>query len=136
MQRRSFLTSASVSLGAVALPLAAKAKGADPMIAVFEEWLEARRTWLALANLPGNENWDDPRSLEASKREYCAENRMLELTPTSLEGIAALAVLAWQYVCPASTDPEEFAVEAAQNECRALIAIWRACSGREGYPTT
>jgi tRNA-dihydrouridine synthase len=69
-------------------------------------------------------------------RENRAEELMLELAPTSLKGIAALAALAWVYVNPGCTDPEEFAECAQTYDCRAVMAIWRACTGRDGYPTT
>lgn len=106
----------------------------DPLVALYREWLDARRKWRELSDLPGNENWDDPRSLAAEAREYAAEDQMLAVAPTSLEGIAALAALAWFYARPLCTDPEEFAERAKSQDSRALMAIWRACTGRDGYP--
>ena len=136
MSRRTLLSALPVAGAAAALPFAAMAKGSDPMVPVFEEWLEARRIWRELADFPGNEDWDDPRSLAAEARENRAEELMLELAPTSLEGIAALAALAWVYVNPGCANPEEFAERAQTYDCRAVMAIWHACTGRDGYPTS
>ncbi|MEY8842367.1 hypothetical protein AB9K41_25330, partial [Cribrihabitans sp. XS_ASV171] len=60
----------------------------------------------------------------------------LSLTPTSSEGIAALVALAWVYIGPASLNPEKFEEQAQSYDCRALTAIWRACTGKDGYPET
>ena len=136
LSRRTLLTALPVAGMAAALPLSAEAKVPDPMVAIYHEWLEARKTWRELADLPGNEYWDDPRSLAAEARELSAEGRMLELVPTSLEGIAALAALAWSDVKPGSTNPQEFTEAAQSLDCLAVMAIWRACTGLEGYPTT
>ena len=136
ISRRTLLTALPASGVALALPVAAKADHSDPLVPLYHEWLDARRTWRELSDLPGNGNWDDPRSLEAEAREDAAENSMLTLKPTSLEGIAALAALAWVYVGPGTTNPEEFADQAQAYECQAVMAIWRACTGQDGYPTT
>lgn len=123
-----------------ALPAAAAAGPAtaglaeDPVLPVFRDWLDAKRTWRALADLPGNEDWDDPRSIAAAAREDAAEVRMLELGARTPEGIAALATLVWDYIGPATFDPEKFALKAASRECRAVMAIWQACTGQTGYP--
>ncbi len=125
MSRRSLLA---------ALPAAAATLAEDPILPVFRDWLDARRTWLALAELPGNGDWDDPRSIAAAERWDTAEARMLELGATTPEGIAALATLAWDYIRPGTFDPEEFALAARAPECRAVMAIWQACTGQVGYP--
>ncbi|WP_306043866.1 hypothetical protein [Mameliella sp. MMSF_3455] len=115
---------------------AAAASEPDPLVPLYHEWLDARRTCRALAALPGNEDWDDPRAVAAEARETAAEKQMLTLKPTSFEGIGALAALAWVFVGPATLDPQEFAEQAQSFECRALMAIWKACTGQDGYPVT
>lgn len=136
MSRRTLLTALPASGVALALPTAAASRETDPLVPLYQKWLEARREWRELADLPGNEDWDDPRSLAAEAREISAGEQMLRLKPTTLEGIGALAALAWVYVEPASTDPEEFAEEAKSYDCRAVMAIWNACTGLDGYPVT
>jgi len=106
MSRRTLL--AALPAAAVAGPAAA-VLAEDPILPVFRDWLDARRTWRALAELPGNGDWDDPRSVAASAREDAAEARMLELGARTPEGIAALAALAWDNIKPWETDPAEFA---------------------------
>lgn len=136
MSRRTLFTALPASGAALAFPQTAHAGTSDPLVPLYHEWLAARREWLELAKLPDNGNWDDPRSLAAEDREYAAERKMLELTPVSLEGAAALAAVAWVYVSPGCTDPDEFAERAQSRECRALMAIWRAGTGRNEYPQT
>ncbi|MEB3417026.1 hypothetical protein ACFSDD_04410 [Salipiger marinus] len=136
LSRRALLTALPASTAALAVPSIAPAAPEDPMMPLYRQWMEARRDWLALVTAPGNENWDDPRSLEARDREHAAEAGMLTLTATSLEGIGALAALTWDYISPACIDPVEFAERAQSLECRAVMAIWRACTGLDGYPIT
>jgi len=136
MKRRQFITAVPAAGAALALPATALADHPDPLVPLYHEWLNARRTWRELADLPGNEDWDDPRSLAAEARQDAAESSMLQLKPTSLEGIAALAALAWIYVSPGFEDPEENAALAQGYDCQAVKAIWKACTGQEGYPVT
>ena len=136
LSRRTLLTALPVAGMAAALPLSAEAKVPDPMLALYHEWLEARQTWKELAELPGNGNWDGPKFLAAEAREASAEKLMLETAPTSFEGIGALAAVAWVYVTPGVTDPQLFDEMAQSLDCRAVVAIWRACTGLDGYPTT
>ncbi|MEM1428601.1 MAG: hypothetical protein AAGG09_04000 [Pseudomonadota bacterium] len=136
MSRRTLLTALPATGAALALPAAAASREADPLVPLYHEWLDARREWRELADLPGNGNWDDPRSLAAEARENAAEDAMLTLKPTSLEGIGALAALAWVYVSPGTTDPYEFAERAQSYDCRAVMALWKACTGLDGYPVT
>ncbi|OLS46496.1 hypothetical protein BV509_20495 [Rhodovulum sulfidophilum] len=105
-------------------------------MALYHEWLSARREWRELAELPGNEDWTDPRSLAAEARESEAEDMMVALKPTSLEGIAALTALAWILVSPGNPNAEGFETAAQSYDCRVIASIWRACTGLEGYPVT
>lgn len=66
----------------------------DPILPVYSEWFAARSEWEALAKLEGNENYDDPRSLEASRKEFAAFDQLITMQPTSPAGIAALAHVA------------------------------------------
>jgi hypothetical protein len=134
MSRRT-LCIALPAAGLVA-PAAASPQAPDPMVILYREWLDVRRTVRDLMNLPGNEEWDDPRILAAQDREDAIEREMLETRPTSIEGIAALAALAWVYVHPGLTDPEEFVHFAQSRDCQAVIALWKACTGLDGYPMT
>lgn len=136
MSRRTILTALPATGVALALPCAAATQPPDPFPALYRDWLDARRTWRELANLPDNGNWDSPETLDAERRENEAEDKMLELNPQTPEAIAALVALAWVYVGPGATDPEEYARQAQSIECRAVMAIWRACTGRDDYPAT
>lgn len=137
LSRRSLLAALPAAGALAALPAAVTASENDPVVSLYRDWLAARQEWRDLADLPGNGDWDDPRSIAAQDREIDLERRMLMERPTSLEGVGALAAVAWNYVDPGFLDPDDFR-EAMQNhgECRFLLAIWAACSGKEGYPET
>jgi len=136
LSRRSLLAALPASGALAALPSVTSAAEGDPVVSIYRNWLAARHEWLELAELPGNEDFDDPRSLNAHARELAAEDQMLAAAPSSLEGVAALVALAWSYIEPGSTDPDVYAVNAQSREFRALMAIWMACTGKEGYPET
>jgi hypothetical protein len=134
LSRRALISALPVSGVALALPGGASAAASDPVLPVYREWLEARRLWWELSQLPENGNFDDPRSIAAMERETAAENLMVTLTPTSLEGVAALAAVAWVYLDPGNVEKYD---EGAQSfECSVVLAIWRACTGLDGLPIT
>ncbi|ARO13369.1 hypothetical protein BVG79_00007 [Ketogulonicigenium robustum] len=102
----------------------------DPIVPLYREWAKAREEFFALADLPGNEDWDWPESVDADARENAAFWKMIELTPTSLAGIAALTHVLWTLDGPTaiegSSDRKE---EANHPNCKIMRAIWRATSG-------
>ncbi|WP_370049328.1 MULTISPECIES: twin-arginine translocation signal domain-containing protein [Salipiger] len=134
--RRAFLKGLPAASAALMLPSVASASAPDPVVAHYHDWLDARREWRELAELPENRNWDGPAMIAAQERGYQAEDEMLAHCATSPEGVAALVAIAWVYAGPTSTDPEIFDREASSIESRALRAAWRACTGDEGYPVT
>lgn len=136
LSRRSLLAALPAASALAALPGAATAADADPVVSIYRDWLAAREEWRVLSCLPGNDDWDDPRSLDAQAREDAAEEKMLAIKPTSLEGIGALVALAWAYAGPSVTDPESYGADVQSMDCRALMAIWTICTGKEGYPET
>lgn len=136
MKRRSFLSLAPSSGVALAFPAVTQAAQPDPMVKLYHEWLDARREWRELAELPGNGSYDHPESVAAEAREKEAAEAMMLLMPTSLEGMSALAALVWECVEPGVLDPVEYDRLAQLPECRVVKAIWKACTGKEGYPET
>lgn len=133
--RRALLKGLPAAAGAAMLaPGALEAAEPDPVVVFYHEWLDARREWRALAELPENANFDSPEMLAAQDREFRAQDDMCTHRATSREGIAALVALAWVYTGPSSTDPEIYEEEASSVESRALRAAWKACTGQEGYP--
>lgn len=134
LNRREIFAALPASGVALSAPQFVQSREADPIIPIYREWLATRREWQRLSELPENGNWDDPRSLAAEAREMALEDQMLKLTPTTLEGVGALAALAWVYVNPGASTPHEFEKEALGHDCRTIIAIWKACTGKEGFP--
>jgi hypothetical protein len=134
MTRRNLLAALPVSGLAAALPQVAPAATPDPVVVAYQEWLAARREWRELSELPGNEDFDDPRSLAADEHERVAMFAMLQNDPTSLEGIGALAALLWSDISHGCTDPSQFKHHPNFIECLTVEAIWKACTGQDGYP--
>lgn len=134
LTRRNLLSALPASGLAVALPQVAPAATPDPVVVAYDEWLSARREWRELSELPGNEDWDDPRSLAADERERVAMFAMLQNEPTSLEGIGALAALLWRDISHGCTEPDEIKDHPNYIECLTVEAIWKACTGADGYP--
>lgn len=134
MSRRALVTALPFSGAALAAPQIAQAHEPDPVVIAYQEWLAARSEGRTLAKLPGNENLDDPRQIAAEERELAATFRMLDSTPTTLEGIAALVALIWDDLASGSTDPDAFHRGAELIEFRAAKLIWQACTGKSGCP--
>jgi len=126
---------AALAASAAAAPVAAIAAGEDPIMPIFREWVAARREWLSYAELPGNGNWDFPENKAAEARDNAAFDVLVGMTPASMEGIAAMACLLWTFNGPlVNRDHEEFAEEMTCPERRLTLAIYRAASGRDGFP--
>lgn len=137
MPRRTLLTALPATGAALALSAAAASREVDPLVPLYHEWLAARREWFRLAELPGNENFDDPRMIALERVEGEIEDKMLATAPVSTAGVAALVALAWCFSCNCSrTDPIERAQKVKLPENQALMAIWSFCTGKEGEPDT
>ncbi len=138
VNRRTAFSALPVTGLAIALALPGNIEGnvSDPVVSLYAEWLTARKQWRALAELPGNENWRLPQSLAAEAREKEAAAKMLSTRPTSLAGVGALAALLWDEVNPGFNDPDEFASAVCSLECQLVLAIWRHCTGQDGYSLT
>ncbi len=106
----------------------------DPVIPVYHEWLAARREWRALAEIPGNENMDTPQMVACEQRIRQAAMRMLQVQPTTLPGIGAIVALLWAGEKSMYLSIEEGASDDTVIEQLAVQSIWRACTGRGGYP--
>lgn len=134
LTRRNLLASLPASGIALTLPHEAPADAPDPVVVAYGAWLAARREWRELSELPGNGNFDDPRSLAADERERVAMFAMLQNEPTSLEGIGALAALLWNEISHGCTDANQLKDHLNYIECLTVEAIWKACTGRDGFP--
>lgn len=107
----------------------------DPIIPLYQEWCDARREWLAIADEPGNGDWQHPDSKAAEARWDAAFDEMLKLTPASLPGIAAFAHVLWSLVGPSSAeDTPNYEEECKLPECILLAAIWRGAGGSAPHP--
>lgn len=90
--RRAFM-SALPALAAAPTVAASQRPANDPHADWMDQWRAARDRWLELANMPGNGNWDDPRSVECEKIQTEMENRLRTVPATTIDG--AIACLSW-----------------------------------------
>lgn len=134
--RRSLIS--SVPAASAALVFSASETAAqqeDPILSLSRERVIARDEWIRLSDVPGNENWDWPESVSTSDRQNCAIDSMADMSPTSLEGIAALTHVFWDLEGPSfRPDHEEYDEICNRTGNKLIRAIWRAASGREGLP--
>lgn len=134
LSRRALLAGLPIAATTLAAPaLAGEAE--DPILPYYREWIAATREWLSYAELPGNGNWDMPASRAAAARIDAAFFAMIEMTPVSMAGIAALAHVIWDSEGPSGFhDSSKFVEECAEPGNKLMLAIWRAASGESGLP--
>ncbi|QDL90471.1 hypothetical protein FDP22_00875 [Paroceanicella profunda] len=120
---------------ALALPLGAAVDGHSRILSHYQNWLAARAEWWRLSEIPGNEEYDDPRSLAAKETEYSEIAALLSLPPQTQAELAAFSHILWNRVGPTSLpDTDGFREEMREPGCRAMLAIWQATSGSSTYP--
>lgn len=107
----------------------------DPITPLYQEWCRAHRDWMAVADEPGNGNWDFPESKAAEARSDAAYEEMLGMTPTTLQGIKAFAHLLWSLVGPGSAEGTMgFDEECKLPDAILIAGIWRAAGGEGVHP--
>lgn len=116
---------------AVVVAPAALAAPQDPILPLYRQWREAHEAWKARVN---THDWEGPEMTALAEREEAAFNLMIDMTPTSLAGIAALAHVMWSWTALWAEGTEEREAEIDSCENLMLAAIWRAASGEVGVP--
>ena len=135
LTRRKLFMGMPLVAAALTVPALAKAEGEDPILPLYRQWVTARKEWYRYVDLPGNGNWDAPESKAASDQEDAAFWAMINMTPTSMAGIAALIHVLWDLDGPSGpTDSEEYLENADHPNCKLMRAIWRGASGQQGLP--
>lgn len=134
VSRRALL--AALPASTLALATVASSTPSDPILEHYKEWLGATAEWNRLSSMPGNEDWKWPASIEAERKADAALDAMVELTPSSLAGIAAMAHILWVLEGPVmAPGGEDHAEEMTWKGNRAILAIWQAATGLDGYPS-
>lgn len=138
IHRRGFLgTAASGMAAAVSVPsaLAAAASPEDPVLPLYRKWAASRMEWYRWADAPGNGNYDRPESIAAEEQLDEAFWAIIDTTPTTRAGIAALLVVLWDLTGPGCLkDTPEFIEEMEHSHNRLMASIWRGATRLSGLP--
>jgi len=135
--RRSVLTKGLAAAAVLSSLPAVAGEAEDPVLPVYREWAAARAAWSSLVGQLGDKrDWDSPECKAVEARETALFFELLDLTPTTMAGIAAMTHVMWDFMGPATRRDlvEEYAEECDQTENRLIRAIWRGASGRDGIP--
>lgn len=135
VSRRNLLTALPATALTVGMAGIAQSDPLDPVVPLYREWLAARQGWRELSDVPEHGFLDSPEMIEIEERWIQIEKVMVTERPTSKDGIAAMSALLWSFLTPGITDPDMMEDAVSRSiECRAVLAIWTACTGKEGYP--
>lgn len=129
LSRRAALAALAASSFAVTSIVAQDA--IDPILPHYRRWCQAREEWERLSYIPENKHWDFTESDRMDQIERKAFLAMVDMTPVSNEGIAALAHVLWDTAGPVSarSSPDR-GVECGHPENKLIRAIYRAASGQ------
>ena len=134
--RRSVLTKGLAAAAVLSSLPAVAGEAEDPVLSVYREWAAARAEWARMVEASENHDWETPECEAVEERETALFFELLDLTPTTMAGIAAMTHVMWDFMGPATRCDlaEEYAEECDQTENRLIRAIWRGASGRDGIP--
>jgi hypothetical protein len=128
MNRRTML--AALPTSTFALGAAASSTPTDPILTHYREWLDARAECMRLIYAAGNGSLDLPEIKAAEAREDVALDAMVELTPKTKEGMAALLHVVWYFeVQEAERQLPEYADQVEDPMHKAILGLWRATTG-------
>lgn len=99
----------------------------DPILPLYREWWDGMTEWYRIIRAPGYKG-ETPESVKAWRRWINAGDAIRDMTPTSMAGIAALAHVFWEFLGSASDEAE------LDPEFKPVVLIWRAASGKDGWP--
>lgn len=111
----------------------------DPTLFHYRVWRAVRAEWCrALVQVEDGQT--AVKNLDAIQRkELEARDALLALTPTTLDGIAAVAHLLWDELGPSKTNlsEDDYATRCGSDPVLKMIAaIWRAADGSHTPPVT
>ena len=133
-RRRVVAAGSLLALGGV--PALAAVAPEDPILPIYRRWRAVRAKRVIAIHDAECAGVDVCQAVEdLSDQEFAAFDELRELRPTSLAGIAACAHALWVYGGPCSLEGTADWIE----ECRSwenelILSIWRAASGRDGFP--
>lgn len=130
--RRAVLTAASALLAAPAVA----AEPEDPVLPIYRRWRENHEAWIAILEQPENRRLDCD-DIPGAKALFAAREKaffeLIDMTPVSLEGVAALAHVLWVDDGPSYREDHPGHIEEMKApELKLKAAMWRAISGPDG----
>lgn len=128
INRRTMLAALPVST--FALGAAASSTSTDPILTHYHDWLDARADQKRLELASGDKSYHLPEYKAAEAREDAASDAMVELTPTTKEGMAALLHIVWYFeVQEVERQLPEYADQVKDPMHKAMLGLWRALTG-------
>lgn len=108
----------------------------DPILPIYRRWCAVRAERMIAIHDAECARRDPCPIVEAlSDREFAAFDELRELTPASMAGIAACAHALWVYGGPCALEgTADWHEECRSWENELILSIWRAASGRDGFP--
>lgn len=97
MPRRSVL--AALPATGMAFAATASAEENDPVLDLYQEWLKALLGWQRLSRMNGHAE-DTQEMIDLVDRRFDLLDQIVDSTPRSLEGVAALAHVTWEEAGP------------------------------------
>jgi hypothetical protein len=104
MDRRAFIAAtAATALPATGIgpALALQSTGAgevDPLVAMFDRWLDARREWSRLAEI--HSDWDTPEMLTMGDIQSAMFHDIIETTAETFHGLHCQIIILWEEFGP------------------------------------
>lgn len=128
INRRTML--AALPASTLALAAVASSTPTDPILTHYREWLESRADQKRLVLASGDQSYHLPEYKAAEEREDAAWAAMVELTPTTTEGMAALLHIIWYFeVQELERQLPEYAEQVEDPMHKAILGLWRATTG-------
>lgn len=137
INRRSILKAAPAAVVTAVAPIALGAMPVeDPVLPVYRRWRDNHEAWLEILERPENRRMDSddiPGANALHDARERAFSELLGMTPTSLEGVAAISHVLWVEDGPSYVEGHPDHVEEMKApEMKLKAAMWRAISGPEG----
>ena len=134
--RRNMLKALPLAAGIPLIPEVAQgALREDPIMPLYRQWVQARKEWFRLSELPENADSDSAEMVAAEEVEEQAFWAISRMKPVSMKGMAAVMHLLWDLDGPyAIFDSEKYESQLDEPSNRLMLALWQSMTGHVTPP--